>query len=90
MEQETLNGLDTQLEDIIRKFMPSHATRQLTPESLLVDELGIDSPRMIDIVLDVEDRFSITIEDSSIDKIQTLGDLIEMVRSKVRKAGGDV
>lgn len=52
----------------------------ITAESLFA-ELGIDSPRRIDILLDTEDKFNISIEDSQFDKVRTFGDLVQLVET---------
>ena len=53
------------LEEIVRRYAPKNrAALPLTPQTHLTDDAGIDSPRMIDIVLGVEDRFGITVEDA--------------------------
>jgi acyl carrier protein len=62
----------------------------LTPATHLVDELGIDSARMIDIVLNVEDAFDIIMNDEEINSTRTFGDLLELVRSKTQMKGAAV
>jgi acyl carrier protein len=71
------------LEEIIRRFAPKHRGElRLTPTTHLVNEAGIDSPRMIDIVLDVEDRFGLIIDDADVQKVRTFGDLVALVSSR--------
>jgi len=68
------------LEEIIRRFAPQNRNPlQLTPATHLVNEAGIDSPRMIDIVLEVEDRFGITVDDADVQKVRTFGELVALV-----------
>jgi acyl carrier protein len=68
------------LEQIVRRFAPkTKGELQLTPATRLIEEAGIDSPRMIDIVLDVEDRFGFTIEDHEAQQVRTFGDLVILV-----------
>ena len=50
--------------------------------STRLDDVGIDSARLVDIVLDLEDRFKIKIKDEEIDTLNTVGDVIECVVSK--------
>jgi acyl carrier protein len=42
----------------------------------LVDDLGINSSRLVDIVLDLEDEFGIEMEDEISEKIETVGDTL--------------
>ena len=73
---------------LIAKFAPPEARNiALTPATHLVDELGIDSSRMVDIVLDAEDAFDIKIDDQEIDSTRTFGELVELVRSKTADNG---
>jgi acyl carrier protein len=71
------------LEEIVRRFAPHERARiPLTPETRLIEDAGIDSPRMIDVVLEVEDRFGITIEDESIERIRTFGEMLAFVSER--------
>jgi acyl carrier protein len=71
------------LEGIIRRFAPQNRQDlRLTPTTHLVNEAGIDSPRMIDIVLEVEDYFGITVDDAEIQKVRTFGELVTLVGSR--------
>jgi len=68
------------LESILRKYAPKRSSElALTSETLLVDDFGVDSPRMVDILLDIEDRFRVTIDDSEAQKANTFGDLVALV-----------
>ena len=48
----------------------------ITMESLLVDDLGADSLDAIDIVMSVEDSFKVDVPDEIIEKIETVGDIV--------------
>ena len=48
----------------------------ITMESLLVDDLGADSLDAIDIVMSVEDTFKVEVPDEIIEKIETVGDIV--------------
>jgi acyl carrier protein len=75
------------IEEIVRRFAPKQRTNvTIATETKLADELGIDSPRMIDIVLEVEDRFGISLEDVDVDKTATVGDLLLAVELRRRAA----
>ena len=65
------------LEEIVRKFAPrDRGGMALTPETRLVDDFGIDSPRMIDVVLEVEDRFGISVDDDAMARVRTFGEVL--------------
>jgi acyl carrier protein len=83
MKTETMT-LTATLEEIVRRFAPrDRAAITLTPATRLIDDIGIDSPRMIDVVLEVEDRFGITIEDEAIERIRTFGEMHALVAARV-------
>ena len=71
------------LEQIIRRFAPKSKNElPLTCATRLIEDAGIDSPRMIDIVLDMEDRFGFTIEDHEVQQVRTFGDLVSLVNQR--------
>ena len=51
----------------------------LTESSSLVDELNINSARMVDIVLDLEEKFGVAIDDDKVGKMKTVGDVVSLV-----------
>ena len=51
----------------------------ITMESLLVDDLGADSLDAIDIVMSVEDTFKVEVPDEIIEKIETVGDIVNYI-----------
>ena len=55
----------------------------ITMESLLVDDLGADSLDAIDIVMSVEDEFKIEVPDEIIEKIETVGDIVNYIEDHI-------
>ena len=81
MSQTQTQTLTETLEGIVRRFAPKNQVDvQFTPQTHLVDDVGIDSPRMIDIVLEIEDRYGFTIEDADVQRVRTFGELMELVQ----------
>jgi len=75
------------LEEIVRRYAPKNrASIQLATDTHLTNDAGIDSPRMIDIVLGVEDAFAITVEDDDIQRVKTFGQLVELVHQRTAEA----
>jgi acyl carrier protein len=52
-------------------------------EAATLDELGVDSLRAISILYDIEDSFEIEIPNEDIQKLESVGDIIEIVRGLV-------
>jgi acyl carrier protein len=81
------NNIANTLEAIVRRFAPKEAAAlAFTRETRLADDAGIDSPRMIDLVLGVEDAFGITVDDACLDRVKTFGQLVDMVREQTAEA----
>ena len=59
------------------------APEDITMESLLVDDLGADSLDAIDIVMSVEDTFKVEVPDEIIEKIETVGDIVNYIEDHI-------
>lgn len=55
----------------------------ITMERLLVDDLGADSLDAIDIVMSVEDTFKVEVPDEIIEKIETVGDIVNYIEDHI-------
>jgi acyl carrier protein len=69
---------------ILRKYSKPASANAIEPHALLDADLDINSARMIDIVLEVEDQFRITIEDAEMDGIRSVNDLIALIQAKTQ------
>ena len=56
----------------------------ITMESNLIDDLGADSLDAVQIVMAAEDRFEITVEDEDIEKMTTVGDIVDYIQEKTQ------
>ena len=55
----------------------------VTPTAELINDLGINSLELADLVLLCEERFDIVIEDEDVQGFVTVGDVVEYLDSKV-------
>lgn len=55
----------------------------ITRDSLIVEDLGADSLDAIDIVMSVEDEFSIEVPDEIIEKMETVNDIVAFVENNI-------
>lgn len=70
--------------DIIKPYLPEDVRQeQIAMESSLLNDLNINSSHLVDIVLDVEDRFDILLEDADIDRMKTVSEALQIIESKV-------
>jgi acyl carrier protein len=59
------------------------AFEALTEETDFIKDLKINSANLVDVVLDVEDEFDITIDDASMEKMLTVKAALEIVNEKL-------
>ena len=53
---------------------------KVTPETSLVNDLGADSLDTVELVMELEEEFDITIPDDAAEKIQTVGQAIKFIQ----------
>ena len=68
--------LREQLRDIIAEVAELDDPRVVTDEANLYADLGLDSMQALEIVLEIERRFDITVAESDLREIQSLGDAV--------------
>ena len=59
---------------------------QITPGADLMADLGADSLDMVEIAMNVEEAFSLTIPDEDMEKVHTVGDLYEALGNHLEGA----
>ena len=85
------NSVNEVLREIVGHFAPKRAQPLLlNSETHLVIEAGIDSPRMIDVILEVEDRLKLTLDDEAVQSLRTFGDLVDLVQSRTAESSTKV
>jgi acyl carrier protein len=55
---------------------------QITPAASFINDLGADSLDTVELIMEFEKTFNITIDDSDAEKIQTVGDAVSYLESK--------
>ncbi|MFN3306733.1 MAG: acyl carrier protein [Candidatus Kapaibacteriota bacterium] len=58
---------------------------QVTETANFIKDLGADSLDTVELIMEFEKEFGITIEDSDAEKIQTVGDAINFLKEKVEQ-----
>ncbi len=56
----------------------------LTPHTDLLAELELDSLALYEIVIELEEKYDLQISDEEIDKIRTMGDVVQYIDSQLR------
>lgn len=54
-----------------------------TESTTFLEDLAINSARLVDIVLEMEDAFDIEIDDDSADEIISMGDAVNLIVEKI-------
>jgi acyl carrier protein len=76
-ETEIYSRIKAILEKVIYK---STSLNNVTPDTRLQEDLDIDSARLVDLVLTLEDEFGIRIDDDVIERIRTMADLMNLLK----------
>jgi acyl carrier protein len=72
---------------IIKPFVKNqNAFAQPSEGTRIIEDLGVNSARLVDIILAFEDEFGIEVDDESADKVRTLGDAVQMIQRKTAPA----
>lgn len=58
---------------------------QITPDASFVRDLGIDSLDYAELVMEFEQTFDIKIPDDDAEKMQTIGQAVNYIESKIKK-----
>ncbi|PTM59099.1 acyl carrier protein [Desmospora activa] len=69
----------------VQKIVVDHLgvdAAQVTPEAAIKDDLGADSLDVMDLILELEDEFSLEIADEEAEKINTVGDIVTYIDSR--------
>jgi len=55
---------------------------ECVPEASFIDDLGADSLDLVELIMEMEENFGIRISDEELEKIRTIKDVIEYLKSK--------
>ena len=58
---------------------------EVTPEASFIEDLGADSLDIVELVMELEEEFEITIPDDQAEKIKTVGEAIDYIEREQAK-----
>ncbi len=59
------------------------ALARVGPTTHILDDLKVNSARLVDVVLAFEDEFDIEIADDDVDEVNTVGDAVRLISAKL-------
>lgn len=83
----TNTDLINDLKTIIQPYVQDEeAFKTLTEKTSFIDDLKINSAHLVDVILDVEDKYDITIEDDEMDQMTNVASAISVIQKKLASA----
>lgn len=80
-QQQVMNSVV----EILTPFVKNAAALSaISMETSILAELKVNSARLVDIVLEIEDRFSIEVTDAEADRVKTVGDAVKLILSSAK------
>lgn len=58
---------------------------EITEDSSIQDDLGADSLDVVDLVMAIEDEFSVEIPEDQVENIKTVGDIVKFIEDNADK-----
>ncbi len=59
------------------------AHADVSPSTNILEDLRVNSARLVDVILDFEDAFNIEIADEDADSVTTVGDALQLIEVRI-------
>jgi acyl carrier protein len=79
------NNIEAEVLELLAHKVPANIN--VTPETPIVAGLGLDSVAILDFIMDLEDRFDISIPLDRVAEVQTVGELSQAIEALKSAAG---
>ena len=70
------------VKDLIADQLDVDDKESITEASSITDDLGADSLDVVDLVMALEDEFSVEIPEDQVENIKTVGDIVKYIEDK--------
>lgn len=64
-----------------------HAVSSVKPESMFIDDLGMDSLDIIEAIMAIEEEFDVVIDDEQAERVRSVADAVALVEKLTAPAG---
>lgn len=79
-----MENIKTDLINILKKYtLAKDVWNDFNDNSSIVSDLKINSARIVDIVIDLEEKYDIEITDEELEKLTCFKDIVKLIDSKI-------
>ena len=80
----TREEIFTKVVEIVRPYVKNpEALDAVDDNTNILQDLKVNSARLVDIILNFEDEFDIEVEDEDADAVNTVGDAVGLIQEKI-------
>lgn len=87
-ESMDVNAVEAKVIEIVSEQMGVDKA-EVTRETSFINDLNADSLDTVELVMEFEDEFDMSIPDEEAEKIQTVGAAIDYIMEVIKKKGGE-
>ncbi|MFH2142142.1 MAG: phosphopantetheine-binding protein [Bacteroidota bacterium] len=78
-----MDDIKTKVTEILNKYIFDKKVWDNAPENpKIFSDLMINSARIVDVILDIEEEYKIDIDDNTLEKIFTINDIVDIIKEK--------
>ncbi|MFY9592179.1 MAG: acyl carrier protein [Bacteroidetes bacterium ADurb.Bin028] len=79
-----MENIKTDLINILKKYtLAKDVWKNFNENSSIISDLKINSARIVDIVIDLEEKYDIEITDEELEKLTCFKDIVKLIDSKI-------
>jgi len=82
------HDIKDRLKSIIENYIDEDeidVNQEILPDSHIIEDLGLDSFYVIDMIIDIENEFEITIDNDTIMTLGTIQSVIDLISEKLQE-----
>ncbi len=74
--------IESKVQKLIARKIPEIDIDDVVLDASLIDDLGADSLTIVELVMTMEEEFEIEVDDEEVEKLVTVGDVINFIKEK--------